>query len=197
MRNWARIALFSCCASACTADAGGDTDTDTDTDGSSGTSASASTTNPATTDPQTSSTSEGASSSGGTPTTSAAEGSSSGNASSSGEGDGSSSSTGASSAAFEGSYAGTFEGQCPNFDVSGTITLEIDAEGMAVGAFMGNDSGPLEGSVDAMGVLETSGDGEVAGLCHYDGQIDGDLAIEGMWNCPDFECGGTWTAAVR
>jgi len=81
--------------------------------------------------------------------------------------------------------------------VSGTITLDIDAEGVAVGAFMGNDSGPLEGGVDGSGALTTSGMGKVAGLCNYDGQIDETLAIEGTWDCPDVECGGTWTAATR
>ncbi len=198
MRTWTClftvVAIFS--LSACDSSGGGG-DTDTDTDGTSGSTTmvdpSSPTTTPSTsngTTTRTSTTSDDSSS--GDPS----EGSSSSGGSSSGDGStsGGSSSTGASTSAYEGLYEGTFEGDCPDFSVSGTIELMIDADGIATGAFTGNDSGPLDGMVDSDGALETSGEARIAGLCNYDGQIDGDLMVEGTWGCPDFECGGTWTA---
>ena len=198
MRTWTCLLTLVATVglSACDSGGGG-ADTDTDTDGTSGGTTmvdpSAPTTNPSTSNPSTSSTSTTSedSSSGDPDDGSTTSGSSSGDGSSSGGG---SSSTGTSTSPFEGLYEGTFEGECPDFSVSGTIELMIDADGIATGGFMGNDNGPLDGMVDSDGALETSGEAKIAGLCNYDGQIDGKLMIEGTWGCPDFECGGTWTA---
>ena len=96
--------------------------------------------------------------------------------------------------AFEGSYAGTFEGECPDFPVSGDIFFDVDARGVVTGAIDGNDDGPLAGTVDETGLLLTIAMAMVAGDCNYDGQFDADLLVEGEWGCPDYGCIGTWSA---
>lgn len=97
--------------------------------------------------------------------------------------------------AFEGSYAGTFEGECPDFPVSGDIFFDVDARGVVTGAIDGNDDGPLTGAVDDSGALESVANAMVAGDCNYDGQFDDELFLDGTWTCPDFGCDGTWSAA--
>jgi hypothetical protein len=86
-------------------------------------------------------------------------------------------------------------GECTGVSPSGTITFDIDADGVATGEINGNTSGPLEGTVDMDGAFESTVMTGAAGECTFDGQFDNDdLMIAGTWMCPDLECVGTWTA---
>ena len=84
------------------------------------------------------------------------------------------------------SYLAIFRG-------AGPITLDIDDMGVVTGEFSGNDSGPMEGTVDDTGALELQAMANIAGECSYVGQFDDALLLTGTWACADFGCEGTWT----
>jgi hypothetical protein len=93
-------------------------------------------------------------------------------------------------------YDGTWTGMCEGLGaVGGTLTVSIADDGTVSGAFVGDDSGTFDGTVDGMGAITATGSGMLAGMATFDGQINMAGDIDGTWSAPTFSCSGTWTAS--
>lgn len=97
---------------------------------------------------------------------------------------------------YEGSYDADFDGSCGDMNVAGTLDLDVDDMGAVTGQMMGNDSGPVTGTVDDMGALNLVAEGNSAGDCPFVGQIDDMGDITGTWTCPDLSCTGNWAGGL-
>jgi hypothetical protein len=109
-------------------------------------------------------------------------------------GDATTGDTGSSANPHEGSYGGAWSGNCPVIGgVAGTMTFAVAADGTLTGSISGSDSGPLVGTVDGAGVVDSVATGMIAGSCPFNGQIDGAGYATGMWFCA-VGCSGVWSA---
>jgi hypothetical protein len=109
-------------------------------------------------------------------------------------GDTGDSTTGSMPNPYEGSYNGAWSGNCPVIGgVAGTMTFAVAADGTLTGAIAGSDNGPLVGTVDGAGVVDTVATSMLVGMCPFDGQIDGAGGATGIWSCA-VGCSGVWSA---
>jgi hypothetical protein len=97
---------------------------------------------------------------------------------------------------YEGSYDADFEGSCGDTDVDGTLDLDVDDTGAVTGQMVGDDSGPVTGTVDDMGALNLVAEGNSAGVCPFVGLFDVMGDITGSWTCTDLSCTGIWAGGL-
>jgi hypothetical protein len=137
----------------------------------------------------------------GTSTTTLEPGSSSGGDVTTGDattGDtGDASTTGSAANPYEGSYDGEWDGNCSVVgDVAGTMTFAVASDGMLTGSLIGSYRGSLAGTVDDAGMIDSVATSMIAGMCPFEGQIDGAGNASGPWSCA-LGCEGTWSAQVN
>jgi len=212
MATWTRTLLVPLCMGmlACPSDDGGESGTDDGSSSSSDTSATATTpttdnptttddpttsTASSTTDPSSSTTSDdttGSSTSEETETTASTGTTGTGTTGDETTGTTGDETTGSMASPYEGAWDATFEGLCGKLAVSGTLDFDVDADGVITGTMMGNDNGPLDGTVSDMGAFDITAMGASAGMCSFIGDADDMNAITGTWSCPDLDCTGTW-----
>lgn len=99
---------------------------------------------------------------------------------------------------FQGRIDGTWGGTC-DFDigpvsVSGTLFMEIDANGGVSGRFLGSESGTITGSVTPGGVLSTATGSSSGGVSWSGNFFANPLRGSGSWQDSGF-CSGTWSGS--
>ncbi len=97
---------------------------------------------------------------------------------------------------YRGSLSGGWSGICPSFggaSVSGSFTLNIDANGVATGSYSGSQSGSINGTVNSGGTFYAGG-GSGSGGVTWSGNFSLNGTIlrgSGGWSDPD--CSGAWS----